>query len=144
MTIADDIARHLDKEMSWMVSEMTAELFRTNEVVKRGQLCEAVGRLVGEIMIERLGPLEDGLLPFTVDEFGQLGLDSIKGMDEAIMSGKSDRASYHVAQACVAFACVRTMGMKSPYTQRHVPGNDYWPFGQEGGFCNPMKLKSMD
>lgn len=143
MSIADDIAQHLDKEMSWLVKESAARLFRENDDLKRGRFCEEIGRVVGEIMIERLGTPGEHLVPFTVEEFGKVGLDSIMGMSEGTKSADSDAVSYHVAQACVAHAFLRSMGVKSQYAPRHVPGSDYWPFGQEGGFCNPRKLKEL-
>lgn len=141
MSIADDIARHLDKEMSWIVKEGATRFFNDHDDPKRGPFCESMGRIVGEIMIERLTSPGEHLVPFTVDEFGKVARDSIMGMSDDIKKGTSDSMCYHVAQACVAHACLRSMGVKSQYAPREVPGSDYWPFGQEGGFCNPLKLK---
>jgi hypothetical protein len=49
-----------------------------------------------------------------------------------------------VAEACILYAHDRLMGVKSAYKAERTYGDDYWPFGQEGGFCNPIKLKMMD
>jgi hypothetical protein len=39
---------------------------------------------------------------------------------------------------------VRKMGMRSPYVEPLRIWDDYNPFANAGGFCNPMKLKMMD
>lgn len=45
-----------------------------------------------------------------------------------------------VLQAWLAFAHALLQGMPSPYEEVE-PG--YWPFGQEGGFCNQLKLRAL-
>lgn len=42
----------------------------------------------------------------------------------------------------LAYAHLLMMGMPA-HTQNVNDRETYWPFGQEGGFCNPMKLQLM-
>nr|WP_250807576.1 hypothetical protein [Neorhizobium tomejilense] len=139
-SVGELIDSHMDHEMAWIVEETTSILFRKNEDVKRGFLCGEVGKAVGQLLINRLG---DDASDLTVDEFERVAVDSITAMTEEVFAGKSDAVSKFAARACVVYAFSRMMGMKSPYKPAYRHDDGYWPFGQEGGFCNPMKLKMM-
>lgn len=142
ISAAANITKHLDHELHWIVDETVSNLFAAErpKPLTRGELCKTVGKAVGETLIDRLGG-ETGL---AIEEFEKLGLDSIMAMDKETLESGSLVVSRYVAEACVVYAQGRLMGMKSPYkTPPRNPNADYWPFGQEGGFCNPMKLKML-
>ncbi len=148
MSVLRSIDSHLDAEMLWIVKETASSLFDKNGgTVKRGNLCKAIGRVVGEVLINRVGDQVDRLgatRRLTVEEFERAGLDSLMGISDEGPRKDADAVILHVAEACILYAHVRLMGVKSAYNTERTYGDDYWPFGQEGGFCNPMKLKMMD
>lgn len=143
MNAANDIQGHMDHELTWIISETVSSLFRNTETVQRRVICARVGNAVGQTLLGRLGDRAK-TAKFTVEEFEKLAVDSISSMGEEILSKGSDRIAFFAGEACLVYAQARLMGLKSPYNP--VPKNpydDFWPFGQEGGFCNPMKLQLL-
>lgn len=137
------IDSHYDHELDWIITERREALFRGRETVKRGAFCSEMGRIVGEVLIERLGDKSEEL-ELHPDDFAKVGLDSLYSMTDDVLAGKAEAVSRYVAEACIVYAIGRTRGLKSAYSDSRKPSSEYWPFGQEGGFCNPMKLKMMD
>lgn len=137
---AKNIRAHLDDELMWIVSETHSNVYRDVKSVRRVDLCKTIGAAVGATLIEREGENAEGM---EISEFETLASDSISGMSEETLAAGSHVISMHVAEACVVFMECRKLGMRSPYIVKRIFDN-YNPFGNEGGFCNPMKLKMMD
>lgn len=140
MPAAGNIRGHLDDELQWIVQEVKdGVLARDVPKITRGELCRAVGMAVGAVLKERLG---DKAADYTVEEFGDVAVDSIRGMGDEIFSQGSGVVAEYAAEACVTYSEGLQMGLRSHYRKVERPaGWDYNPFGQEGGFCNPLKLQ---
>jgi hypothetical protein len=144
MSAATEINAQMDAELAWIVSETVSLQFRDAEKVQRRIICKAVGNVVGSVLIERLGD-KAAKAEFTVEEFEKMAVDSISAMSDAILSKGSDHIGFYAAEACLVYAQARLMGLSSKYNPiPRRPYDDYWPFGLEGGFCNPMKLKMLN
>jgi hypothetical protein len=144
LSIQKKIERQMDKELDWIVGETCSILFaRAQEsggVVKRGTIIDAVARVVGQCLLEREPGFADEI---DVREFDGVARDAIYGMTEETFELNSSGVAEHVAEMCVAYWEMRKMGMRTTYATRRDPMSDYNPFGNEGGFCNPMKLKML-
>jgi hypothetical protein len=144
MSAIEDIRRHMDAEFSWIVSETVSNMFSNAESVKRFVICQGVGRAVGETLIERLGADKVQTAGLTVGEFEKAADKSLNAMPESVKAKGAQSIATYAAEACLVYAQSRLMGMDSPYNPvPRRPHDDYWPFGQEGGFCNPMKLQLL-
>jgi hypothetical protein len=140
MTVAARIDRQLDHELHWIVTETVSGLFREASTVRRVDLCKTVGLAVGRVLLERM---QKDARDLKLVEFERLGHEMAGKKDETVEGGPHVTAA-RVAEACVAFAEIRAMGMDSPYVRRPSLYDDsYNPFGNEGGFCNPVKLKNL-
>lgn len=144
-TLDQRIRRQMDKEFLWYLDEIQTMLFREyrerGEKMTRGKFCEGVARKIGALLIDREGAAAKGI---EIKEFEMVGYDAIYGISDEISNGGSTAVAEHVAEMCVAFMEVRKMGVRSPYLEKPKIWDDYNPFANEGGFCNPMKLKMMD
>ncbi len=148
MSAVSEIQKHMDAELSWIVDETVSNTFKTmkdeNGKVKRFVICQAVGKAVAETLIERLEPEKVQAAGLTVEEFARLADDTIKRMPADVLERGSEGIASFAAEACLVYAQARLMGLESPYNPKpRMPYDDYWPFGNEGGFCNPRKLKMM-
>jgi hypothetical protein len=143
MSAIEDIRRHMDAEFSWIVSETISNMFIKAESVKRFVICQGVGRAVGETLIERLGEDTVKAADLTVGEFEKAADKSLNAMPETVKAQGAQSIAAYAAEACLVYAQSRLMGMDSPYNPVPRRYDDYWPFGQEGGFCNPMKLQLL-
>jgi hypothetical protein len=144
-TLDQRIRRQMDKEFHWFLHEISSQLFREyrerDEKMTRGKFCEGVAKRIGGLLIDREGEAAKGI---ELKEFEMVGYDAIYGINDEISAAGSDAVALHVAEMCVAFLEVRKMGVRSPYLEKPKIWDDYNPFANEGGFCNPMKLKMMD
>jgi hypothetical protein len=134
------MARHLDKELHWILDETLAYIFREKKTIRRVDLCKQVARSIGSALLEREG---EAAKEIEIEEFETLAYD-MAGMGAEVLGKGSDNVGFRVAEACVMFLEIRKMGMHSPYRQKPSIWSDYDPFANEGGFCNPIKLKMMD
>jgi hypothetical protein len=145
MSAVEDIRRHMDAELGWIVSETVSSMFNNSETVKRFVICQGVGRAVGQTLIERLGAEKVKAAGLTVEEFEKMADKSLHTMPDAVKDKGAQNIAGYAAEACLVYAQSRLMGMDSPYNPvPRRPHDDYWPFGQEGGFCNPMKLRLLN
>lgn len=140
ISVAEKIDRQMDKELYWIVTETSSVLFASSKTVKRGDLCKAVGIAVGQVLLDREPEYAEKI---DIEEFEGVAWDAIRGMTEETFAGGSDTVARHVAEMCVAYFEVRKMGMRAAYETRPDPMASYNPFGNEGGFCNPLKLKML-
>jgi hypothetical protein len=144
LPIQKKIELQMDKELDWIVEETCSILFARAEdiggVVKRGVLIDTVARVVAQSLLER-EPEFAGRID--AKEFDGIARDAICGMTEETLDLMSSGVAKHVAEMCVAYWELRKMGMRTTYETRRDPMSDYNPFGNDGGFCNPMKLKML-
>lgn len=142
LSIQRKIEIQMDRELDWIVEETCSVLFAAAEdgKVKRGAIIDAIAKVVGRTLMEREPELADRI---DVGEFDGIARDAIRGMTEETFALKSSGVADHVAQMCVAYWEMRKMGMRATYETRPTRSSDYNPFGNEGGFCNPMKLQML-
>ncbi|WP_425952955.1 hypothetical protein [Ralstonia pseudosolanacearum] len=76
----------------------------------------------------------------SVEEAGRIGSDALIMVDPEQKLGLTARAEL-VGRYVLTAATVRAV---SPVYRSSAPQYEYWPFGQDGGFCNPIKLKMLD
>lgn len=141
------IDRQLDKELFWILTETSSELFRKAKqdgdgTVKRGVMCKVIARSIGSALMEREGDLAKDV---ELSEFEEIAWKAA-GSGRELLGEDSDAICESIAELCVAYMEMRKMGIAAPYPGRKARSleDNYWPFGNEGGFCNPMKLKMMD
>lgn len=145
--VFDRIDRQLDKELFWILTETSSELFRKAKedgdgTVKRGVMCKAIASSIGSALMEREGDLAKDV---ELSEFEEIAWKAA-GSGRELLGEDSDAICESIAELCVAYMEMRKMGIAAPYPGRKARSleDNYWPFGNEGGFCNPMKLKMMD
>ncbi len=145
--VFDRIERQLDKELFWILTETSSELFRKAKqdgdgTVKRGVMCKGIARSIGSALMDREGDLAKDV---ELSEFEEIAWKAA-GSGKELLGEGSDAVAESIAELCVAYMEMRKMGIAAPYpgrkARRHT--DDYNPFGNDGGFCNPMKLKMMD
>lgn len=129
----------LDPELQWAATEL-AETYarRQREAGRRFStgaftvaFCPAVAELVADrlgasIASERLTPAEASLI----------GSNALVRLDPDQLLGFQARVEL-AARFVVAAAKLRAV---SPVSHEGL-NSDYWPFGMDGGFCNPNKLR---
>ncbi|NTF16841.1 hypothetical protein G6L37_00180 [Agrobacterium rubi] len=146
--VLDRIERHLDAELSWILTETSSAAFANatadsdgTRTVKRGLLCKAIGAAIGSVLLEREGDLSKDV---ELSEFEDLAWKAA-GSGSDLLGKESNTVSVSIAELCVSYMEMRKMGMPSPFPSRTPRSrlDDYNPFGNEGGFCNPRKLKAL-
>lgn len=145
--VFDRIDRHLDKELFWILTETSSAIFRKAKeegdgTVRRGVMCKAIARSVGAALIEREGDLAKDI---ELSEFEDIAWKAA-GSGRELLGPDADAVCESIAELCVAYMEMRKMGIAAPYPGKKARSyhDDYNPFGNEGGFCNPMKLQMMN
>lgn len=139
MPASDLTHSHFDAEMRYVIDGAHERVYKDVKSVQRKDLCMEIGRSVRGVLVDRLG---DAAKDYTVEEFEEAAVDAIDKMSDAIKAAGSYAIAYASAEACVVYSEALQRGIRSPYRQVKRPlGWDYNPFGQPGGFCNPLKLK---
>lgn len=128
--------QHNDAEMQWILQEVLSDLFNNKQTVKRGYLAEEIGKAIFSVINERVPKI--GLTRY---ELQQTALDFLTNMPEEQIHAAQDTVRY-LANNLLAYCSLRSLGLKPQYEAK-AP-QEYWPFGQEGGFCNPIKLKMLE
>jgi hypothetical protein len=144
--VFDRIDRQLDNELLWILTETTAAVFRdareSGKDLKRGKFCKEIGRSIGAALIEREG---DAVHDIALSEFEEIAWKAA-GSGKKLLGEDSDDAAMSIAELCVAYMEMRKLGIDAPYPAPR-PGSrwdNFDPFANEGGFCNPIKLKMLD
>jgi hypothetical protein len=141
-----EVNSHNDAEMLFLI-QSTIESFKANENnFKDGKFntfsfFKKVGVVIAEAIAEREG-FSDKYHKLTEKEAGDYLWKSYKEKDpDSSKEYKNweELICPHV-DALIYNALLRT---RVPL-QDSAPGQDYWPFAQEGGFCNPNKLSMME
>ncbi len=138
MHLLKNVMRHLDAELFWIAQEAVSLAFKGQETARRVDIVKAVGRSIGSLLLSR-EPV-DGI---SEKEFETLAYNFLLNMDESDRSKGSGYLAESLCEPCVMFFEMRKAGLANPYVSRNVSYPDFYPFGQEGGFCNPMKLKLL-
>ena len=139
MPASDLTHSHFDAEMRYVIEGAHARVYKDVTSVRRMDLCREIGRSVRGVLMDRLG---DAAQDYTVEEFEQASVDAIQAMSDETLAAGSYAIAYATAEACVVYSEALQRGIRSPYRRvKRSPGSDYNPFGQPGGFCNPLKLK---
>ena len=128
--------QHNDAEMQWILQEVLSNLFKNKQAVKRGHLAESIGRAIFGVITERVPKI--GLTRY---ELEQTALDFLTNMPEKQNHTAQDTIFY-LANNLLAYCSLRSLGLKSRFEEKAA--QEYWPFGQDGGFCNPIKLKILE
>lgn len=132
----------VDCELQYVATETAQSMFIGKEKVRTWDLLAEVGRSIGQLLIERN---TNEKFKLTTKEFvclaREIGFSSES--HEVPKERTVEELASMVAQAAIHYAALRQLGMPSIVKEeRQEPV--YWPFGQEGGFCNPMKIKMMN
>lgn len=128
-----------DSELNYIVTEGVRSLVESTEKVTRGQCCDLTAKLVFETINERY--------PEYAEKFSEYEIVNVARDIFHAMSVRD--AGYlvlypQIATRLLHYMSVRLMGVQSSYVDPSLEERDsYSPFGQEGGFCNPMKLKIL-
>lgn len=137
-------SQNLDAELMFIITEGVRN-FVEGESQKvsgatRGQCCDLTARLVFETICERHPEHAD---MFSEYEIQKVAHDIFQGIDTKDIGYLS--LYPQIAERLLHYMSVRLMGVRAAYVDPNtVPHQDhYWPFGQEGGFCNPMKLNML-
>lgn len=131
----------LDPELQWIASESVAILARSvnGELATVRRMVKSFCPAIAKAVSERLGAKYKSEV-LTEAEATTIGVDALTRLDphqSLDIYGRIDLAARVVAAAAklrfISPAPVET----SP---EHAALMGYWPFGQDGGFCNPNKL----
>ncbi|MFG6080313.1 hypothetical protein ACEUZ9_000863 [Paracoccus litorisediminis] len=135
-------ARQQDAELEWMVKEATDSLPRTSPF---RAFSEAVCDILTEVLHERepeLAALFDAR-DLQVVARGVWQRQSAEEMDQWLKGGAGQEMTQDLTHACLVYAHSLLCGAPAPKPGRAAVSNEYSPFGNEGGFCNPIKLKFL-
>lgn len=135
---------NLDAELMFIVTEGVRNFVETaskdSKGATRGQCCNLTAKLVFETICERHPEHADKFSEYEIQKVANDVFQAIETKDVGYL------ALYpQIAERLLHYMSVRLMGVPAVYVDpKTVSDRDYYsPFGQEGGFCNPMKLKLM-
>lgn len=129
---------HLDPELQWIASESASAFSKralaTNQAVSVYRMAKSYCPAIAEAVAERLGAtsLSEKL---GASEAANLGANALSRLDPDFKLGFHGRVDL-AARVVAAAAKLRFL---SPVFAENASAQ-YWPFGQDGGFCNPNKL----
>jgi len=117
-------------------------MFIGKEKVRTWDLLAEIGRSVGQLLIERN---TNAKFTLNTQEFVLLAREiGFSSESHDIPKERTvEELALMVAEAAIHYAALRQLGLPSILKQEKSEPV-YWPFGQEGGFCNPMKIKMMN
>lgn len=137
-----EINSHKDPELQWLVQETIALFFKNKNNLKNGtfkpiNLFKFVGNKVTETIAQREG-FNDKNHMLTAQEAGDYLWRSYKEIypDKSPKHKSYDEMIMPFLDPLINACLLRT---RVPIQTNYDDG--YWPFGQEGGFCNPNKFK---
>lgn len=132
------IAAQNDTEWRWLLAE-TAQTLAGKGPLSFRQLVKGLSDVAAPALVERDTRLADRLRTEDLFEVARAFAHSQPQgwIAEAPLPTMVDALSESFLLAAAAFLA----GMPSPWAPREA---EYWPFGNEGGFCNPMKLQLLD
>jgi len=133
---------NLDPELMFIISEGVGNFVEAarndTKGPSRGQCCDLTAKLVFETICERHPDLAERFSEYEIRKVANDIFQAIENKDVGY------RTLYpQIAERLLHYMHVRLMGVPAAYVDPRTERlhDSYWPFGQEGGFCNPMKLK---
>ncbi|HDR9105463.1 TPA: hypothetical protein QDB04_002304 [Burkholderia vietnamiensis] len=131
----------LDPEIQWVATEM-AEVFAqkrrdAGQKFSTMEFTRAFCPAVADLVAERHG-VTNATKRLTAKEAGDIGSDALVEFDPDQNLGFIKRVDL-AARFVVSAAQLRAIRAVQP---AEIYGG-YWPFGVEGGFCNPNKLSEL-
>jgi hypothetical protein len=136
--------QNLDAELMFIITEGVRNFVEKKSSEKNGatrcQCCDLTAKLVFETICERYRDHADKFSQYEIEKVAHDIFQAIETKDVGYLS-----LYPQIAERLLHYMSVRLMGVRAAYVDpRAEPHrNGYWPFGQEGGFCNPMKLKML-
>lgn len=133
---------HLDPEAQWVASETAAAYSQKRREQGKSStiigMARAYGFAIANLVAERLSvSAHDRML--SESEAANIGADALVRLAPEQKLDALSRVDL-AARFVMAAAKVRAISPK-PMVAAGV--TEYWPFGQEGGFCNPYKLDAQ-
>ncbi|WP_315921865.1 hypothetical protein [Mesorhizobium sp. SP-1A] len=135
---------NLDAELMFIVTEGVRNFVETSSKdskgATRGQCSDLTAKLVFETICERHPECADKFSEYEIQKVANDIFQAIETKDIGYL------ALYpQIAERLLHYMSVRLMGVRAAYVdpRAETHHDSYWPFGQEGGFCNPMKLKML-
>ena len=128
----------LDPELQWMASERASAFSKRaladNLAVSVFRMAKSYCPVIADAVAERLGAISTSE-KLGASEAANLGANALNRLDPDFKLGFHGRVDL-AARVVAAAAKLRFL---SPVFAED-PSAHYWPFGQDGGFCNPGKL----
>jgi len=135
---------NLDAELMFIITEGVRNFVEKKSPEEngatRGQCCDLTAKLVFETICERY---PDHAVKFSQYEIEKVAHDIFQVIETKDVGYL---ALYpQIVERLLHYMSVRLMGVRAAYVDPRAETHhgSYWPFGQEGGFCNPMKLKML-
>lgn len=126
-----------DVELGWIVQETLAAAIPVKNSFRN--VYEALADAVAMTLCEREPTLQGKLL---ARDLYPIAFGYQVQRDEVWKKAPRFQQIQDIMPLWLAYAHLLMMGMP-PHTQLRNAWDTDWPFGQEGGFCNPMKLQLM-
>jgi hypothetical protein len=127
---------HRDAEMSFIIQSTISDLPKK---LSFRVFSEALQDIFTSVLHDRE--------PASADLFKASDLSSVsskvfgaKGTTDWFFEVPRETSANTLVAAWLVYVHSLLLGAPSPREEHDT----YWPFGNEGGFCNPMKLKMMD
>lgn len=145
MNLVNFADQNLDAELLFIVTEGVRNFVqgKSSELkgATRGQCCDLTAKLVFETICERNPDHADMFSEYEIQKVASDIFQALETKDVGYL------ALYpQIAERLLHYMSVRLMGVRAAYVdpRSEAHHDSYWPFGQEGGFCNPMKLKMLN
>lgn len=132
------IAAQNDVEWRWLLAE-TAQTLADKGPLSFRQLARELSRVAAMALVEREPRLAGALRP---EDFQEIASAFARAQPQGwIAEAPLPTMVDALSEAFLVAASSFLAGMPSPWAPREAA---YWPFGNEGGFCNPMKLQLLE
>lgn len=137
MTAAQWADVQQDAEMGWIVQETLEGAIAVKNSFRN--VYEALADVVAATLCEREPTLQGKLL---ARDLYPIASGHHAQRDDAWKNAPRHQQIQDIMPLWLAYAHLLMMGMPA-HTERLTDRDTYWPFGQEDGFCNPMKLQLL-
>jgi hypothetical protein len=132
----------VDPELQWIATELVD--IHARDMKARGSsvtvrsFARAFCPTVASAVAERLA-IEAENAQLSASEAIDIGIRELFRFDPDMKLGYVEQ----ITASSIAIAAAAQERALHPIVARSAI-DDYWPFGQEGGFCNPVKLRALD
>jgi hypothetical protein len=132
------IAAQDDVEWRWLLTETAQEMAAKGPFNFR-QLATALAAIAASALVEREPRLAGKVRGQDLYEVARAFAHSQPG--GWVAQAPLTTMTQALGDAFLLASATFLMGVPSPWASREA---DYWPFGHEGGFCNPIKLQHLN